>query len=1041
MIKNLLKLFFAFSVFGIQCVVAQTVTGTVTDAKDNSPVPGVSVILKGTSKGTSSDFDGNFSINVSGENPVLLFSSVGYKSIEIPVNGKSTINVSLEEDAESLDEVVVTALGIKRERKSLGYSVQEVKGVDIVEAREQNVANALSGKVTGLRIIKGSNGPASSSKIVLRGFGSLTGNNQPLIVIDGIPMDNFTGAENNGFWDPSQDLGNGLGDINSDDIENISVLKGASAAALYGSRAGNGVILITTKTGKAKSGLGITYSSTLGISNMFITPELQSSFGQGSSGVYDQTKLDQSSWGEKIEGQTVKDYNLEDMTYKAHDNLRNFYKSGFSQTHTISFQQMVGNNSSLYSSASYLKDKSNIPGAKLDKLNLMLRGISKFGDDKWTLDTKVQYVNINAKNRPINGANSRNSFSNIALLPRTIDVTQFRNPVNEYGNMNWYQENTTSFNPYWLEKKYLSEDYRDRFLILGALKREFTDWLSAEVKLGTDLYTTNTETKIYSGSPSYETGKYNLGKNTFMEKNLSALVVAKKDNLFGKVGGMFTLGGNLMSQKSTRLTSDARDLTVPDFFSLRNSKNGAVSRNGFKRKKINSLYGLLQLNYDQYLFLDITGRNDWSSALSKENRSFFYPSFSTSLVVSDMLKKQDVEMPNWLTFAKLRASYAEVGNDLDPYRLINGYRIGNDVNQNTTATTDNVLFNPDIKNELIRSVEFGLEGRFFNNRLSLDATWYKSNAFNQIIDLPMDPLSGYNFRQINAGDIENKGIEISLRGDIIKNDDGLNWITAINYTKNKNFINKLDKDVEYYPLGTFDNLAIRATVGGEYGEIRGTRFKRVEDKTSPFYGRMLLTSAGLPEGTSDKFVLGSQQPDALIGFTNVFTYKNVSFSFLIDASLGGEIFSGTNRALQASGNAAVTVVNGERKEFVVNGVVSDGNGGFVENTALVTPQQYWGNITGSSGNLGINEANIYDATNVRLRTLNLNYRLPKKFLEKTFIENMKLGISATNVWMIKSNLNGIDPESVFATGSNAIGFENLSSPTTRNVFFNIAATF
>lgn len=1040
MTKKVLKLLFVFGIFCTYGLQAQTtVKGVVVDAASGLGLPGVSVVVKNTTKGTTTDFDGNYNIEVSNAGSILQFSYLGFTTQEIAVKGQTVINVSLIEDVSKLDEVVVTALGIKRERKSLGYAVQELKGEGLTEARETNVANALSGKISGIQVIKGSNGPASSSKIVLRGNSSLTGDNQPLIVVDGIPMDNFTGADNTDFFNPSQDMGNGLGDLNPDDIESMSVLKGASAAALYGSRAGNGVILITTKTGKARKGLGITFSATTGFESIFIEPELQNQFGQGTENVYgNQSRL---SWGPKITGQSVEDWKGDQTTLKAYNNLENFYKGGFNQTYSLSFQQQVTDGTSLYTSANYLNDDSNIPGTTLERLNLTTRAVSKFGEGKkWTTDVKVQFINTKAGNRPLNGANNNNAFGTIAQLPISLDITQFKDSSDEFGKMRWFVTENAE-NPYWSAKNRLSNDARDRFLLNGSIKYDFTEWLSTEIKAGADIYTTTNESKLYSGSPGNNTGRYGFGKDSFIEKNFSFLMMANQDDIFGKFGGSATLGGNLMGRSSNYINASSGELVVPNLFSLNNGVNSPGVSQGSTERRTNSIYGTFQINYDGYLFVDFTGRNDWSSTLSKENRSFFYPSVSTSFVFTDMFTKQGVDLPGWLTFGKIRASYATVGNDLPPYQLYNSYFIGNDANGNTTAGTNNTLFNPDLRSELIKSKEIGFEGRFFKNRLGLDVAWYKSNATNQLIPLPLDPLSGYSAKMVNAGDVQNTGVELSVSGKILHNPDGLNWDASINYSTNKNTIESLAADVTQYKLGGFDNLAVLAYEGGGYGEIWGTRFTRVEDKTSPFFGKIIVDGGGLPTASSNKFKLGNQQPKAMLGFTNNFTYKNLSLGFMIDARIGGEIFSGSNHALQKSGNAAATVINGERADIIVDGVVSDGSGGFTTNSVGVSPQKYWTAITGRSGNLGINEANIYDATNVRLRNINLNYTLPSNWLGDTGIQAAKIGLSANNVWMLKNNLNGIDPESVFATSTNATGFEYLSPPTTSSVFLNVSLGF
>ncbi|WP_418604662.1 SusC/RagA family TonB-linked outer membrane protein [Hwangdonia sp.] len=1039
MIQKLLKLMFVFCLFSMQSIQGQnTITGTITDSATGIPLGGANVVEKGTTNGVSTDFDGNYSITVSSQSAILVISYIGYTNREIAVNNQSVINVSLSEDASQLEEVVVTALGIKRERKSLGYSVQEIQGASISESREPNMVNSLSGKITGLQVIKGSNGPAGSSKIVLRGYSSLTGDNQPLIVVDGTPLDNFTGSSNEGFWSPSADLGNGLADINPEDIATLSVLKGASAAALYGSRAGNGVILITTKTGKSSKGLGISYSATTGFQSIFSVPDLQSSFGQGSVGAYDEYST--SSWGPKIEGQTETGPEQGSVVFdKAYDNIGNYYKNGFSQNHSLSLQNST-DSGSFYASANYLDDEGISPSATLERLNLTARGVSKFGNDKkWTADTKVQYNRTTANNRPRTGFGALSQYQTIINFPRSRDIEQYSAGVDEFGNQIWFDPTSNQINPYWANKRRLSWDSRDRFIINGTLKHQVNDWLSAEIRAGADLYTTNTESKVFAGTSS--TSTYGLGKNTFIEQNYSALIAASKDNIFGKFGGSITLGGNLMSTESSRISSNSGELLVPNLFSLNNGINPASVSQGFSTKKINSAYGLLQLNYDGYLFLDVTGRNDWSSALSEANRSFFYSSISTSFVISDMITKNGGDLPSWFTFGKLRGSYAEVGNDLSPFSLYNAFSIGNDPLGNTTAGTNSTLRNPDIVNELIKSVEIGLEARFLNNRVGLDVAWYKTNATNQIIGLPLDPFSGYNSKLINAGDIQNKGIEVTLKTKILDNEDGLSWDMDVNYSSNENTIEELADDVTQYTLGGFDNFSIRADVGGDYGVIVGSKFRRVEDESSQFFGRILVDADGLPLASTDKHILGSQQPDALLGITNMFNYKNFSFSFLFSASIGGEIFSGTNHALQRSGLGAVTVVNGERNDIVFNGVVDDGAGNLSENTTGATPQNYWAAITGRSGNLGINEANVYDATHVRLRNVNLTYTFDRAWLDTTPFQGLSVGVSANNVWLITEHLNGVDPEAVNATNSNANGFENLAPPTTRTVFLNIAAKF
>jgi TonB-linked SusC/RagA family outer membrane protein len=1033
----------------ISAYAQKTVSGTVRDAA-GAPIPAVSILVKGTQKGVNTDPGGKFSISAP-EGSILVFRYLGFKAQEIAIGSSSTVNVVLQEDNNALSEVVVTALGVKREKKSLGYAVQEVKGEALVEAREPNLVNTLSGKVSGLQVTRSSNGPAGSSKITLRGNNSLTGDNQPLIVVDGVPLNNFTGAINpssgllnNDYYNPSRDMGNGMSDINPEDIESVSVLKGPAASALYGSRAGNGVIMITTKSGKAQKGLGITVSSTLGVENVFTGPKFQNDFGQGTNnGFVNNSEL---SWGPKADGQNVTSWNGQQVPLRTYDNVGNYIDQGFSSNQSVSFQQQV-NATSVYTSFNKLDDKSIIPGAELHRVNLMARTVSKFGkDDRWTVDTKIQYTNSNAENRPSGGENLNNVFSTLYALPRSLDITKFNPSTDQNGRMIWYDPTSNQLNPYWAKDYNLNQDIRDRYVMNGSLKYKFNSWLDAEVKAGADKYNTTVETKLYGGSsPSQTTGSYSLSKETFTETNFSALISGHKDNVFGHFGGAFSVGGNLMTQTDNIIGGNSGQLVVPNLFSLNNGINPATVSQVYTQKKINSVYATAQVNYDGYLFLDGTFRNDWSSTLSSSNRSYPYPSVSFSYVISEMFARMGKELPSWLSYAKLRASAASVGNDLGAYQLYNTYSIGKDPNGNTTANRNNTLYDPNVKNELIKSYEAGAEMRFFKSRFGLDVAVYKSNATNQLIDLPMDPLSGYSYKKINAGNIQNTGVELTADANVIISQDRnhLGWNVAANFSHNNNTVKELTPDVSQYPLGGFDNVKVLAVAGQRYGEIYGSKFLRVTDPNSPYNGQLLLDANGLPrqDDQNQNAKLGNQQANALLGITNTFSYKGFNLSFLVDGRFGGQIFSKTLALMQQNGTANNTVVNGARDNMVVSGVIlNTGTNQYAPNTKSVTPQQYWSAVAGV-GNLGITEANLYDASNIRLRSVNLSYNLSPKILAKTFIQRAKIGVSCNNVWLISSHMNGIDPESVFAAGGNATGFENSSPPTTRTFLFNLTLGF
>lgn len=1007
--------------------------GVVIDAT-GEPVIGASVVVKGkTGAGTVTDIDGNFTLKNVKKGETLRITSLGMTPVEVVYNG-SNVKVTLKDDSKALDEVVVTALGIKRERKSLGYAIQDVKGDAILNSHENNVANALTGKIAGVQITRSSNGPGGSSKIQLRGNNSVTGLNQPLIVVDGVPMDNFTGADNNDYWNPSADMGNGLSDINPEDIESMSVLKGASAAALYGSRAGNGVILITTKSGRQTKGLGITVTGTVSAESVFMKPDMQTTYGQGTQGVYNSTSG--LSWGPRIEGQEYVRWDGQKVKMQSYDNLDNYYGTGTELQENVTLSQQYGK-TSIYASMTNMNNKSMTPGAKLNRTNLMLRGVTSFGkNDAWTFDGKVQYIRNKANNRPVSGNNNNNSALGLYTFPTTLDIRDFENCIDENNEMVWW--NKDGNNPYWMSKYSLSDDSRDRFLMNASLKYKVLSWLTAEIKAGTDMYTLEATRRVYSGNSNVTT-LYEQNINHFYENNFSYLLTAAKDNIFDKFGGTVTFGGNLMATKKTGMKGLASKLVIPNKFSLNNGENKADISETYTQKKINSLYGTVGINYDGWAFLDATFRNDWSSALSKENRSFFYPSVSASWLFGEMFNKIGKKMPSWFSFGKIRASYAEVGNDMDPYQLYNLYSTSPDSHGGITASSSNTLYNKNVKNELIKSYEVGVELKFLNNRLGLDFAWYKSNATNQLMNLPVNSLSGYNYKKINAGDIQNTGVELMAYATPIRTKD-FEWTINYNISHNNNTIKDLYDGVDRYQLGGYDNIRIYAIKGGKYGEIWGTKFLRVED--GQYKGQLLLTSDGLPQATSEMEKIGDQQATCNMGLTNSFSYKGWNLSFQIDARIGGEIFSGTNAMMQRSGTAAATAPGGKRvDDMVVAGVYKDASGNYVQNTNKVTTQQYWNAVAGT-GNMGIGEANIYSASNIRLRNVSLGYNVPSSILAKTnFIQSLKAGFTVTNVFMIHSNMNGIDPESVFATSTNATGFEYAGIPTTRSFVFNVSIGF
>lgn len=1019
-----------------------TVNGKVVDVS-GQPVIGATVLIKGTTNGSITGVDGSFSVDVK-RGDVIEVSFIGYKTAEIVYEGQPSLDITLNEDALNVEEVVVTSMGIKRDTKALGYAIQEVNGDALVQSRDVNVTNALSGKVAGLQVVRGG-GSTGSSKIILRGQTSLTGSNQPLIVVDGVPMDNFVGGNTDIWGNQGMDMGNGLADLNPEDIESMSVLKGGSAAALYGSRAGNGVILITTKQGKVNKGLGITVSAGVSIENILVKPELQNNFSQGNRGALD-VLTSSNSWGAPIDGRQYTNWAGQQENLQAYDNISNFFRTGIIDNESVTFQQQI-NKTSVYSSITRMHDKSMVPGTNLDRISISSRATTNLGEgDKWKLDVKANYINSKAQNRPLQGINNSNMFYTMDLFPRSLDIRQFKDAVNSSGEMIWWDPTSQNDNPWWSTRYALNNDTRNRLMGFMSLSYQFTDWLSLEGRGGLDYYSTRTYGKKYAGGHSTPKGSYSEGMNDFMEQNYSFLFIARKDNLFGKFGGFVTFGGNMMLQNTSSISGSTVDLIVPNIFSLGNGADKPSVSSESKQRRMNSLYGSLQINYDQAIFVDATLRNDWSSTMSKANRSYLYPSVSVSAVISEL-----VNMPYWFSFAKVRGSFAEVGNDLDPWQLYTSYSVGKDFWGNPTANRDNVLYDPNVRSELVKSWEVGADLRFLRNRFKLDFTWYRSNATRQLINLPMDPSSGYASRKINAGNIQNQGIELTVGANIFNTPKGFIWDASLNFSRNVNKIMELAEGVKEYPLASVDVLKVVAPVGGYYGEIYGSKFARITEKDiaesngtlpSEALGQLYLDGTGLPLSVGEQ-LLGNQQPKFLLGFNSSFSYKNVTLDFLIDARVGGKMYSLTSRALHASGNAKATVADGKRDKFVVSGYYKDASDDsgktWVKNDKEVEHQDYWGRLTG--GNTGINEAFLYDATSVRLRTLSLGYDMPKKVLQNTPIQRLRFSVTANNLWLMYTALPGIDPESVSGTGTNVSALELGVPPTSRSFTFNVTIGF
>lgn len=994
----------------------RTVTGKVTDASGIG-MPGVNLIVKGTSTGTATDANGSYSLSVPGDQSVLVVSFIGFATQEITVGNQSTIDVSLEVSAETLSEVVVTALGISREKKELGYSVQDVSGNRLTEARDVNVANALAGKVAGVQIKQNGTGVGGSTRITIRGNNTIAGSNQPLIVVDGVPISNFASSPDD-YWGNSMiDRGSGLGDISPDNVESISVLKGPAASALYGSRAGNGVILVTTKTGKNGTG-GLSFNSNFTFENPMMTPEFQNKYGQGVGGTFNNNVV--GSWGPEMDGST-KTMTLGDLPYSARDNniYKDFLRTGTTWTNNLEFTKSTEDLTFL-AGITRLENKAVVPNSDLGRTSINLRTTAKL--KKWlSFDGKINYINQNTDNRISIARDPNNIFMDNLYRPRSVAFSDY----DAFKDNDWKRadgkpaayvtdHNAAPDNVYWSAYRNQNSDKRDRYIGFAALDFTITDWLSLKLRTGMDNFTNIYDMTRATGNPYWEAGgSYRVQTERFKETNSDFLLTAKKD--ISKIGLTASLGGNRMKQSGSLSNEFSGELEVPEFYSI---SAGKEHRSDFFRseKQINSLYGAVSLSYASQLYLDLTGRNDWSSTLPEANNSYFYPSVGASWVFTETLENLGP-----VSFGKLRASWAQVGADTEPYRLVNTYSLNYNIKDGTMGVTrDNWRANPDLKNETVQSVEAGLE-LLFGDRIGLDVSVYKTNTFDQILRVAIPPASGYSFDLINAGNIQNKGVELTLNTTPVKAGD-FKWESTINWSVNRNEVIELRKGLtrQDLSLGALP-VSIVAEVGGSYGDIYGTAYLRDAD------GNKVIDANGIPVTAPTRKKLGNAMPKGLLGWSNTINYKNLSLGFLIDMSYGGSIFVGSINMGTTNGTLALTEDHREGG-LVVKGV-SQGDGN--PNTVAVTSEQYWKGIS------GINEAFVYDATNIRFRELTFGYTLPQSLLSKTPFKTIKAGVVARNLFMISSKAEGFDPEAGYSSASSAQGAEYASMPTMRSIGFSV----
>lgn len=1013
-----------------------SVKGKVMDKKSGQPVAGATIIIKGEQSGVSSGDDGSFTISVPSGNSILVISSIGFTTEELAVNnsGQEMI-VAISPTNKDLNEVVVTALGIQRSAKSLTYATQRISGEDLNEIRDANIANTLSGKVAGLTISSSANGPGGAARIILRGNRSIQGSNNALIVVDGVAIDNSTPSgqvrDDAGSSNAAQSGSDGISSINPDDIETMNVLKGAAGAALYGSRASNGVILITTKRGRAGR-MQVNVNTGVSTESPMRLQELQNEYSQGAGGNYSTSPA--TNFGEKITGQQVTDFHGNSVTLKAYpDNINNFFRTGFSTNNSVSVN---AGSEKIQTYLSYANNYVNgiVPTNFLNRHNFNARlGVNI--TDRLSADARVTYMLQNIANKPGVGGDGLVG-ANLYRVPRSVNLDEYKDYKTVTGSVEkpyyWVSSDPVYTNPYWTVYNTHHNDNRSRVLGLLSLRYKLTSWLNIQARVSSDSYNDFNTQSYANNTPNYarKPGGYYSEENAFVSERNVDILLSGNNKITDDLKITYNLGASDLVRGLRVRKNIADGLNITNKYDLRfGSALTATTTNA--NRELQSVYGTAQLNFRDYLYLDLTARNDWSSTLP-EPYSFFYPSVGVTAVLSDMFT-----MADWINLAKVRASYAQVGNDADPYLINQTYRyLTGNYGGYIAASPTKAISN--LKPELTSSFEFGTEWSFFNNRFGIDLTLYKSNSKNQLIQISTPASSGFGSTFLNAGNIQNSGVEIMLNIQPIRNKD-FTWDLGLNYALNKSKVIELDPSVRYVYLGSSSTFRTATPVvreGGEFGDLYGYHWKRDAS------GQFIVNDNGLPVKVDTASKLGNYNPKYTFGLSNNFKYKNWSLGFLIDGKIGGVIASGTAGQFAYAGTAASTVKYREGG-WVIPAVKADGS----KNATAVNAEQFWQTVAQGDYNWG--EFFTYDASNVRLREVSLGYEFKKL---PAVLKGAKLSLFARNLFFLYRgssilDIPGIgkrkmdfDPEVSFGN-SNYQGIEYYNLPSTRSIGINCKLTF
>lgn len=1065
---------YIFMALALSCMTVlqaqETIRGTVFDT-DGNGIPYVNILLTGTTQGTTTDEAGRFSLALTRLSGELEFSVLGYQTKTVGINNRTTVNVVLEESSEVLDEVVLTALGLKRETKELGYVVQSLDAQGVTEVKAVNFLDNLAGKLAGVTINQGATGVGSSSKITIRGEASFS-NNNPLFIVDGVPINNnsvfnFNNEAAAGFQ--AIDFGNGAMEVNPDDIAEVSVLKGPSAAALYGTRASNGVIVIETKSGKNTQGLGISYNTSFFVDSAFKLPEFQNDYGQGNAGQFafvdglggGTNDLITYSWGPRLDvGNLVPQYDspvtlpdgsvvrggdtalysglpITQTAFNSHpDNLKNFYETGTTLINNISIAS--GFDTGDYRlSFTDLRSESIIPGVNLDRQTLAAK-LNFVPLGKLRIHSSINYMNSKSDNRPSNGYGSENvNYSLVAWGPRSLNIENLK----EYWQpglegVQHYSYNYTYFdNPYFTLLENRNSFNRDRVFGNLSASYDITQHLTASIRSGMDYSSEIRQLRRAYSSNRFKNGGYAEHDVRFREINTDFLL--NYTNTFNEVVIDVSLGGNRLDQKAFTSQSQTTSLAQPGIFRLSNAASPIEVFEFESNKRINSFYGLAKFSYKNFLYVDVTGRNDWSSALatpfSVDNTSFFYPSVSSSFILSEV-----VELPKAVSFAKLRASWAQVGNDTNPYQTTGAFVAQTPFNGQPTFSNSNTISNPNLQPERTSSFEVGADVRLFGDQVRFDVSYYDALTKDQIISLPIGISSGYTQQVVNGGEVRSKGLELILGFSPVISQN-LQWNSTLNFSTDRSTVESLPQadgrlTLAYSRIYDSQNQTVFLQVeeGGRIGDLYGTGYLKNEN------GDFILTETGsyIPDNNLQK--LGNYNPDFMLGFNNQFNYKKWNLGFLLDWRQGGIIVSRT-KALGNVGGQLAETANRPEAGIVPQGVVNTGtadNPVYTPNTVAVSAESYYRQFYDRNHE----ENNTYDASFLKLRQVAVGYTFDKLNL---FKQNARLNLSliGRNLFAITENPH-FDPEQLAVQGNGFVsGVEDMSYATTRSIGFKAGFNF